>query len=145
MEILTPDWLQYGALGLLGLLLVIMSVLTQIFLNRYMERQKARENHAAEVDLVEMQAVTDRMARQDEFMRQLMADDRKDRQQLAKELTNLVAKDIEAKQQMVQALQVLCQRQEAHEARLDEREEAHENRATERQAALIKAISQLRP
>ena len=142
MDALTPDWLQYGALGLLGLLLFIIGVLTQVFLTRYMERQKVRENHAAEVDLVEVRAMTARMDRQDGFMRQLMLDDRKDRQQIAAELTGLVAQDIEAKQQMVAALQKLCEAQQAHEQRANERQALHEQQANERHTLLLEILGQ---
>ena len=137
----TPEWLEYGAFGLLAVVLLVIGYLAREFVNRFMERQKSRENHAAEVDLVEVRAMVARVERQDAFMRDLMAQDREDRNQQQAVMADLVAKDIEVKGELVATLQSLCNGQEA----LCHAQEEHEKQANERHIRVIEALGQLRP
>ncbi len=115
------EWLQYGSLGLLAVVLVAIGAGAREALGRWQERERAKLNHQAEADRQQAQLAAQRQEAADTFLRDLIAKDREERTVQLQAWHDLVAEDIEAKQKLTEAIQGLCDRQDAHEERADER------------------------
>ena len=131
---MTPDWLQYGAVGLLGLVLVGIGVGARELLGRWMDTQKAAVEHQVEADKEAAALAADRQAAADRFLQELIVQDRIERGQNLEAMQSLVSQDIEAKRKLAgamdgisAALEDLCLRQDRHEERATER---HQNMLT---------------
>lgn len=125
---MTPDWLQYGAVGLLALVLVGIGIGAREALGRWMDNQKAVLNHQADSDRAAAALSAERQAAADKFLQDLIVQDRVERNQNLEAMQSLVERDIEAKRQLTDAmegvstaLQDLCRRQDRHEKRAEER------------------------
>lgn len=123
------DWLDYGSLGLLAIVLVAIGAAGREVLRKWQERQN--QQVGAEVE---------RMAKQDEFLRSLIEQDRQDRKAQLQEWRELVAKDIEAKLAMTEVLAGLCDRGDQHEQRANQRWDQTEQRADERHQAMMATV-----
>ena len=95
------EWLDYGTLGLLGIVLVAVGVATREIMRHWQEAQQTS----------------------DQFMRDLIAQDRAERKAQLATWQQLVAKDIEAKQALSLAIEALCEQTSQHEERAVDRHE----------------------
>jgi len=85
MEILGPEWLQYGALGLLGIVIVASAIILR---DRFAKSDE-------------------RIAKQDQWFRELVKEDRADRQAHTEAWRKVITEDIEARGEVVTALKSL--------------------------------------
>lgn len=118
------EWLEYGSLGLLAVVLVALGAGAREWLGRWMDNQKAALNHQAEADREAVTLAAERQAAADRFLQDLIAQDRQERAAQLKAWQQLVAEDIEVKQALAKAIDGLCERNDRHEQRADER---HQN------------------
>ena len=93
------EWLDYGSLGLLGAVLVAVGVVAREIMRHWQESAKAS----------------------DQFMRDLIDQDRAERKAQLASWQELVAEDIEAKQSLSSAIEALCEQAGQHEQRAAER------------------------
>ena len=122
------EWLDYGAIGLVALILMGIGAGASKFLDRLMDNQKAALNHQAEAGKEQAALEAQRRAAGDKFLQDLIQQDRAERAETLQAMQSLVAQDIEAKQALAKtldgvtgALGELCERQDRHERRADER------------------------
>ena len=125
---MTPEWLEYGSLGLLALVLGGLGGGAWRFLSRWLDNQKAALANQAEADKQAAMLEAERQASRDRFLQELVVEDRESRAETLAAVQGLVAKDIEAKQALSKALDgmtgalgELCERQDRHEQRATER------------------------
>lgn len=118
------EWLEYGSLGLLAVVLIAIGAGARELLGRWMDNQKAALNHQAEADKEAVTLAAERQAAGDKFLQELIAQDRQERAAQLQAWQQLVAEDIDAKQKLTKAIDALCERNDRHEQRADER---HQN------------------
>ena len=119
---MSPEWLEYGAFGMLAVVLIGIGAGGKWALGRWLDNQKAALNHRAQADQEAAKLEAERRAAAERFLQDLMVQDRQERQQTMEAMQSLVAEDIRAKQKLSEALDGLCERQDRHEQRADERQ-----------------------
>ena len=115
------EWLEYGSMGLLALVLIALGAVGREWLGRWMDNQKAQLNHQAEADKQQAAIMAERVAAADKFLQDLIAQDREERTVQLVAWQELVAQDIKAKEALADALAGLCERSDKHEERAEER------------------------
>jgi len=115
------DLLDYGALGLVAIILVLVGMAVREALTRWQDREKTKLQLQADTEKQQLAIEAERAAAADRFLRELIAKDREQRNEHITALQSLVSEDIEAKQALTLAIQELCQRSDQHEARANER------------------------
>lgn len=94
------DWLQYGAMGLLAVVLVVVGREARDYLSRADERAQGREKSKAE---------------QDKFIREIVAQDRLDRVASEERMRGLVEVSVESNHAVAKVLDGICGELQRHE------------------------------
>lgn len=119
-----PEWLDYGAFGLLAIVLVLLGAIGRDWIGKYLERQNLESGAEIERKAQQDEAEIERKAQQDEFFRAMMDRDHQDRQRWLEEWQTLVREGVTANQAVAEALGGLCDKSDRHEQRADERHRA---------------------
>ena len=134
------EWLDYGTLGLLAVILAALGLGAREALKRWQEHQHEKEIAAAKVALEAQQVEAQRRITQDQWIRQLIDQDRVERESHVKALQELLKADIEQRQALTQAMNSLCQRMDEHEKRATDRYEQAAQQARERHRQLLTVL-----
>ena len=137
------EWLEYGSLGLLGILLGAIGLGVREAVKRWQEHQHQREVARAQSELDAQKLEAQRRLTQDDWIRQLINQDRIERTAHVQALQELLTADVQSREALTQALKNLCEQIDGHEKRATERYQEAEGRARERHRQMLAAVESL--
>lgn len=134
------EWLDYGSLGLLAVILAALGIGAREAIKRWQEHWHEREVSAAQVALDAQKVEAQRRSTQDQWIRQLIDQDRVERESHVKALQELLKADVQSREALTQALNSMCERMDEHEKRATNRFEQAEERARERHRLMLSVL-----